>query len=329
MKTRLASICAVAVLLATSSGTSAQDFKVTLLGTGTPILNVDRLGMSTLVEAGGQRLLFDAGRGVSIRLHQAKVPLRSIDAVYITHLHSDHIAGLPDFYATSAQGAGGRRAMPLNVHGPIGIDNVARGIELTFTDNNRFRVAGNEILPGSLKIAEHTNPPDGGMVYDKAGVKVTAFLVDHGHVKPAYGYRVDYDGRAVVLSGDTTYSPNLIKHAKGVDLLIHCVAIGSRRLEERAPTFVQRFYDYLASPEMGGRILNEVRPRQAVFSHISLYSRPDLEIPRASIDELRSRVRAVYDGPFHIGEDLMAFQIGAEGVTAEPYSPAKRQHEPD
>src|SRR5262249_10914447 len=99
------------------------DFKVTLLGTGTPVLNVDRFGMSTLIEAGSRKLLFDAGRGVSIRLHQARVPLRSIDAVFITHLHSDHIAGLPDFYATSAQGAGGRRAWPLNLHGPAGIDN--------------------------------------------------------------------------------------------------------------------------------------------------------------------------------------------------------------
>jgi len=135
--------------------------------------------------------------------------------------------------------------------------------------------------------------------------------------------------RSVVLSGDTTYSSNLSRYAKGVDLLIHCVAIGSRQLEAAAPSFVQRFYDFLASPEMAGRILSEARPRQAVFSHISLYSRPDLQITRASTDELTSRVRAIYDGPFLVGEDLMSFRIGADGVTAEPYSAAKRHQEPD
>jgi ribonuclease Z len=108
--------------------------------------------------------------------------------------------------------------------------------------------------------------------------------------------------------------------------LVHCVAIGSRRLEAVAPAFVQRYYEFLASPEMAGRILQETRPRLAVFSHISLYSRGD--IPRPSTDELMSRVRAVYDGPFVIGEDLMAFSVTAQGVTAQPYSAATRQQEP-
>src|SRR5439155_11581595 len=79
----------------------AEDMRVTLLGTGTPILNINRLGMSTLVEAGGLKLLFDAGRGATIRLHQARVPLGEITAIFITHLHSDHIADIPDIYATA------------------------------------------------------------------------------------------------------------------------------------------------------------------------------------------------------------------------------------
>jgi len=300
--------------------------KVTLLGTGTPILNIHRFGMSTLVEAGGQQLLFDAGRGVAIRLHQAKVLLRDITALFITHLHSGHLTGLPDLYATAPLAIGGRRDVPLEVWGPQGVAHVARGIELMFTENSRIRLKAKELVAEATTMSTHDLPAEGGMVYDKGGVKVTAFLVHHGDATPAYGYRIDEGEHAVVLSGDTTYAPNVIRHAQGVELLVHCVAIGSQRLEAAAPEFVQRYYEFLANPEMAGRILHEARPRLAVFSHISLYSRGD--IPRPSTDELTSRVRAVYDGPFIIGEDLMAFSVTSHGVTAEPYSAAIRQQEP-
>ena len=301
--------------------------KVTLLGTGTPVLNIHRFGMSTLVEAGGQRLLFDAGRGVAMRLHQAKIPLRDLTAVFLTHLHSDHLTGLPDLYATAPLTPGGRRSVPLNVWGPHGVANVARGIELMFTENSRIRLLAKELVPEATAMLTHDLPAEGGTVYEKDGVKVTAFLVQHGHTTPAYGYRIDEGGQTVVLSGDTTYAPNVIRHAQGVDLLVHCVAIGSRQLEAAAPAFVQRYYEFLASPEKAGRILQETHPRLAAFSHISLYSRRD--IPRPSTEELMSRVRAVYDGPFVIGEDLRAFSVISHGVTAEPYAAAIRQQEPD
>ena len=301
--------------------------KVTLLGTGTPIPSINRFGMSTLIEAGGQRLLFDAGRGVGIRLQQAKVLLRDITAVFLTHLHSDHLTGLPDLYATAPLTPGGRRAVPLEVWGPQGVAHVARGIELMFTENTRIRQKANELVAEAATMSTRDIPSEGGTVYDKGGVRVTAFLVQHGDATPAYGYRIDEGDQAVVLSGDTTYAPNQIKHAQGVELLIHCVAIGSRQLEAAAPEFVQRYYALLANPEMGGRILQETRPRLAVFSHVSLYRRG--EIPRASMDELTARVAAAYDGPFVVGEDLMTFSVTSHGVTAEPYSAAIRQQEPN
>ncbi len=314
------------MILASVAG--AEDMRVTLLGTGTPILNINRFGMSTLLEAGGLKLLFDAGRGAAMRLHQAKVPLREITAIFITHLHSDHITGIPDVYATAPlipPGAG--RRVPLEIWGPQGIADVARGVELMFTANNHIRLTEKELVPEVTKIVTHDIPSDGGAVFQKDGVIVTAFLVEHGHAKPAYGFRIDYGGHAVVLSGDTIYTPNLIKHAKGVDLLVHCVAIGSRRLEEAAPELAQRRYSHLANPEMVGRILKEVRPKQAVLSHISLMSRAD--IPRPANDELQSRISTLYDGPLIIGEDLMSFLITRNGVTPEPYSATRRQREPE
>jgi ribonuclease Z len=197
---------------------------------------------------------------------------------------------------------------------------------MMFTDNNRIRQAAGVMPVNMAVMSTHENPSDGGVIYEKDGLKVTAFLVEHGQAKPAYGYRVDYRGGAVVLSGDTTYASNLVQQSKGIDLLIHCLAIGSRRLEQAAPDFVKRYYDNLANPETAARVLNETRPRLAVFSHISLYSQGD--IPRATEEELTSRVRAGYDGEFAIGQDLMSFTIGKNGVTREPYSPDIRHREP-
>ena len=156
-----------------NTGAAAQEIKVTLLGTGTPIVNLNRFGMSTLVEAGRQKLLFDAGR-VVLRLQQKGASIRDINAIFITHLHSDHITGLPDLYATGALlplAIGGRKT-PLDLWGPVGIDNVARGIELLFTDNNRFRAG--EIAQEATRIAAHQLVE--GVVYEQDDVKVTAFL---------------------------------------------------------------------------------------------------------------------------------------------------------
>lgn len=320
---KLASAVVVAGLLTTSA--FGQSMKVTLLGTGTPILNINRFGISMLVEAGHQHLLFDAGRGVAMRLHQAKVPLRDVDAVFVSLMNSDHVTGLADLYASAPHPTDdGRRTAPFVMYGPDGIENVAAGLQLMLKDNNRLRLLAHETNPGAIGIQAHTIEP--GVVYDKDGVKVSAFLIQHGVTEPDYGYRVEYKGHTVVITDDCTYSDNLTKNAKGADLMVQSVAIASRALEKVDMDYANHFYSYLANPDTVGKILSESKPKLAVLAHISLYSRHGIQ--RASMDELRSRIAEHYDGPFVIGDDLMSFVIDDSGVHQQPYNADVKFQEP-
>jgi ribonuclease Z len=151
----------------------------------------------------------------------------------------------------------------------------------------------------------------GGVVYEKDGVRVTAFEVDHGDlIKPSYGYRIDYDGRSVVISGDTRFDQNVIKHGTGADLLIHEVAAVRPELLKDAQ--VQRVMAHHTSPQEAGRVFQLARPKLAVYTHLVLLARPG--VPAVTADELVAQTRATYDGPLVVGEDLMAFNVGKAGV---------------
>jgi ribonuclease Z len=237
------SFMAVAALF--SGPLDAQEIKVTLLGTGTPILSINRFGISTLVETGSQKLLFDAGRGAAIRLHQVKVLLRDISAIFLSLLNSDHLTGLPDIYAMAGLPVeDGRRTVPLEVWGPDGINNVTSGIERMLADNNRMRLLQHEMTEEVTHINTHVVKER--KIYDQDGVSVIAFLIEHGDTKPDYGYRVTYKGHSVVITDDTAFSQNIIEYGKGADMMIQSVAIASRALEKADPTYVNHFYSFLA-----------------------------------------------------------------------------------
>ena len=194
-----------------------QTIKVTLLGTGSPAPVMDRFGPNILVEAGDRKFVFDVGRGSLQRLTQIKVKQKEIEGVFFTHLHSDHIVGFPDFWLTGW--LTGARETPLLVWGPEGTRKMISNLEKAFEFDIKMRISDDKASPDGVVIkAEDIKE---GVVYEKNGVRVTAFEVDHAPVKPAFGYRIDYAGHSVVLSGDTRRSENLIKYAQGVDLLIH------------------------------------------------------------------------------------------------------------
>lgn len=285
----------------------SSDFRVTLLGTGVPIPSPDRFGPSTLVEAGDQKFLIDAGRGATIRLFQLDIPIGRIDVQLLTHYHSDHISCLPDVWLTGwLESHFGRRKTPYKVIGPAGAKRLIENLERAYADDIKIRIA-DEKLPLSGIATEVSEYDRDGLVYEKNGVKVIAFEVDHGDViKPCYGYRIEYGGRVAVFSSDTRYNQNVIKYGKGADLLIHEVAMARPELMKEA--YIQRIIGHHTVPYDCGRVFAQTRPKLAAFTHVVLLA--SKETPPPSLEELVAEVRQTYEGPLEVGEDLMSFEIG-------------------
>lgn len=278
----------------------SDSLKVILLGTGAgPLVNLQQFGASILVEAGSERFLFDCGRGATLRLTQAGVPIGTISRLFLTHLHSDHVVQIPDLVL--AGWAGGRRTIPLEVWGPEGTRSMMDHIQQAFAFDIHMRRDVDEKLPAAgIQVVSHDIAP--GVVFDEHGVKVTAFLVDHGPVRPALGYRVDYGGRSVAMSGDTRVSEDLIRAAQGVDVLIH-EGIDPEVLRQRAggalsAAALDAIIAHHTTPEQAGEVFSRVKPRLAVYSHA-----PNSE-------RMISQARKTYAGPLEAAEDLLTIVIG-------------------
>jgi ribonuclease Z len=300
---------------------SAQDFKVTLLGTGSPIPSESRFGPATLVEAGTEKLLIDCGRGASIRLWQRQVSLSALTAVFLTHLHSDHVNGLPDLWLTGwLPPPFGHRTKPFSIWGPAGTREMMSHLEKAFQADIRIRMADEKLPARGIGVVAKDIVQ--GVVYENNGVKVTAFDVNHGdEIKPAYGYRIDYKGHAIVLSGDTRVSENLIRFAQGADVLIHEVALAKPEVLQRSEA-ARRIAGHHTSPEEAGAVFTRVKPRLAVYSHIVLFT-TEPEIGEPGVADVVTLTRRTYQGPLEIGEDLTSIDIGAE-IQIHRYAPAGR-----
>jgi len=190
---------------------------------------------------------------------------------------------------------------------------LASGLMTAHAADSRIRVQrGGAPLEATL-IEPHEFESD-GVVFERNGVKVTAFAVDHGElIKPSFGYRVDFAGRSVVLSGDTRFDPAVIRQATGSDLLIHEVAAAPKEGDTGRYRIA---LDGHTQPEDAGRVFAAAKPRMAVYSHIVLLAGPG-QTP-ISVDDLVARTRRTYDGPLVIGSDLMRFSVGARVTVAEP-----------
>jgi ribonuclease Z len=309
--TPFCALLSLAAVTAIPAAAQENDFEVILLGTGTPPPFMHRFGPSTLVKVNGKLLLFDAGRGATQRLWQQKIPLGKIDHLYLTHLHSDHVVGIPDLMLTGwLTSPFARRKGPFRVSGPPGTVNLMTHLEKAYAWDIETRIADQKLSRD--RVSPVARNLEAGVVYDRDGVKITVFEVDHGDlIKDVFGYRIDYDGRSMVITGDTRYSENTVKYATGVDLLIHTVA-GIRQELLDSAKFWGVIMAHHATPEDAGRVFAKARPKLAAFTHLALLTNG--KIKPLSYQEVIDATRKTYDGPVVVGKDLMRFVITKEGV---------------
>ncbi len=252
-------------------------------GTGSPLPDRTRAGPCTAVIAGPHMFVFDAGEDAAETLNLMGLSPARIEAVFLTHFHSDHIDGLGAL--ALQRWAGGSAHTQLPVYGGEGVAHVTGGFNEAYLLDSGYRVAhhGPEVVPPEgFGMAPHAfTIPDGQerlVVYDQDGVRITAFRVDHGPVHPAVGYRVDYKTRSIVISGDTAPSPSLERAAQGADLLVHeglqprLVAImGEAATTSHQPGIAKIMHDipgYHTAPETAADIAQRAHVGALAFTHI-------------------------------------------------------------
>ena len=198
-----------------------DSLKVVICGSRSPLPSPGRAESCVLVEAGDDIYIFDMGNGSVNNLQEFQVPWTNVKAVLITHMHSDHMADLPDAHLQSwIQG----RNSPLMVYGPEGINLVTKGFELAYSADYQYRNEhhGDDMLPMSIAGFNAIQIIDNQLIpNDTPGLEILPFVVDHYPVNSAFGFKVSYKGRTVVISGDTIHDGSVQKYSQDIDLLVH------------------------------------------------------------------------------------------------------------
>lgn len=299
---------------------------VGLCGAGSPLPDSRRGGPCTVVIAGKRMFLFDAGSGAARNLARMGFNSGNIEALFLTHFHSDHVDGLGEVMLQ--RWAGSAHDQPLPVYGPTGLDSVVAGFMRAYSLDAIYRIAhhGETVMPPSGFGAEphsfETAGPEGRVVLvDEPDLQVVAFRVDHSPVHPAVGYRIRYKDRTAVLSGDTIKVAAVQREARDVDLLVHealspqLVGILEKAAEKAGRTklahILQDIPGYHTTPEQAAEIARDAGVRFLLLNHIV----PALPIPGLEAAFL-GQAGSIYGGQLRVGVDgdFVSLPAGSKSI---------------
>lgn len=281
-------------------------------GTGAPLPDPKRVGPQAVVVAGDQILVFDTGPGSTRKLALTGLSISSVNALFLTHYHSDHISDLGEFMLQHWTGTG--TTEPLQIYGPPGVEEVVAGFTAAYQLDRVYRIDhhGEAVMPPSgFGGVAHTfdlgtDLMSSDVVYEAGGVQVIAFNVDHPPVVPAVGFRVNYKDRSVMITGDTIYSDSLIHHAMGADLMVsdalnhkmsQWTADAGRDMDNNLSTVTEDIQESHIRPEEAALVAKEAGVPVLIITHVLP------PVPDQLINPFLRDARAIYSGELRMAND--------------------------
>ncbi|MBI2764622.1 MAG: MBL fold metallo-hydrolase [Chloroflexi bacterium] len=298
-----------------------ERFEIAFLGTGSPLPSADRCGAGQVIVAGETNVLVDCGWGAARRLIPAGVRPNAIDTALFTHMHTDHMTDVPDFLFLRWTGGA---TVPLRVYGPEGTQEMVDGFLMALRRDIGYRLAhhGDKLHPEGIKVTVTELPTTAAPTpfLDLGGLRLEAFEVDHFPVVPAFGYRAGFDGRTVVLSGDTKFCETLAAASAGADMLI-CEALNMPMFEQRVAAITAMGMTrqaalmgdvpsyHIGTAEIA-KLARDANVGEVVLSHII----PPISNDAAPVQEFMAGMSDVFGGPIRVARDMERIPVTKRGA---------------
>lgn len=300
---------------------------VAICGAGSPMPDEKRGGPCTLVIAGPQMFVFDTGNTSARNINKMGFNAGLIDAIFLTHFHSDHIDGLGELLLQ--RWVSHSNTQPVKVYGPEGVELVVNGFLQAYSLDKGYRVAhhGETVLPSTgFGAKPHTfklQEDKATLVYESKDTQIFSFSVSHAPIHPAVGYKVIYKDRSLVISGDTTPSVHVEREAQGVDLLIHeAMSMDLMKLLQEGAHEAQRdklaqlmrdITNYHTSPVEAARIAQKSNVNFLLLNHIA----PPLPLP-GLVDVFLKGTAEVFKGKIQVAKDgdVLSLPAGQKTISS-------------